>query len=65
VDLRPDGVIRIHMRGPDGTIYPMTGVFQTIVGELRAEAVPHLAGMEQGWAEVLDRLADSLAKDLG
>lgn len=53
------------MRGPDGTIYPMTGVFQTIVGELRAEAVPHLAGMEQGWAEVLDRLADSLAKDLG
>ena len=31
VDARPGGAIRIHMRGPDGTIYPMTGTFEEIV----------------------------------
>ena len=31
LDLRPGGAILIHMRGPDGTVYPMTGVFQEIV----------------------------------
>lgn len=31
LDVRPGGAIRIHMRGPDGTIYPMTGVYQEIV----------------------------------
>jgi uncharacterized protein YndB with AHSA1/START domain len=27
IDARSGGVLRIHMRGPDGTIYPMTGRF--------------------------------------
>src|SRR5258708_3567492 len=31
LDLRPAGAILIHMRGPDGTVYPMTGVYQEIV----------------------------------
>jgi uncharacterized protein YndB with AHSA1/START domain len=31
LDVRPGGAIRIHMRGPDGTLYPMTGVYQEIV----------------------------------
>jgi uncharacterized protein YndB with AHSA1/START domain len=31
VDPHPGGAIRIHMRGPDGTIYPMTGVFESVV----------------------------------
>jgi uncharacterized protein YndB with AHSA1/START domain len=31
VDVRPGGAIRIHMRAPDGVVYPMTGVFQEIV----------------------------------
>jgi uncharacterized protein YndB with AHSA1/START domain len=30
-DARPGGAIRIHMRGPDGTVYPMTGVVREIV----------------------------------
>jgi uncharacterized protein YndB with AHSA1/START domain len=30
-DVRPGGAMRIHMRGPDGTIYPMTGVYHEIV----------------------------------
>jgi len=31
LDLRPGGAIRIHMRGPDGTVYPMTGVYNEVV----------------------------------
>src|SRR6266576_4505343 len=31
LDARPGGAIRIHMRGPDGTVYPMTGVYQESV----------------------------------
>src|SRR5260370_16948722 len=31
LDLRPGGAIRIHMRGPDGTVYPTTGIYQEIV----------------------------------
>ncbi len=31
LDVRPGGAIRIHMRGPDGTVYPMAGVYQEIV----------------------------------
>jgi uncharacterized protein YndB with AHSA1/START domain len=31
VDLRPGGAIRIHMRGPDGVVYPMSGVYCEIV----------------------------------
>jgi uncharacterized protein YndB with AHSA1/START domain len=31
LDVRPGGAIRIDMRGPDGTVYPMTGVYREIV----------------------------------
>lgn len=31
LDVRPGGAIRIHMRGPDGIVYPMSGVYQEIV----------------------------------
>jgi uncharacterized protein YndB with AHSA1/START domain len=31
LDVRPGGSLRIHMRGPDGAIYPMTGVYKEIV----------------------------------
>ncbi len=30
IDVRPGGKLRIHMRGPDGTVYPMTGIFREI-----------------------------------
>ncbi len=99
VDLRPGGAILIHMRGPNGVIYPMTGVYQEIVkperlifksaamddkgkplfevlntitfteqggkttlvmhasvSNARPEAAPHLAGMEVGWTQSLERL---------
>lgn len=31
LELRPGGAIRINMRGPDGTLYPMTGVYREIL----------------------------------
>ena len=31
LDARPGGAIRIDMRGPDGVVYPMDGVFHEIV----------------------------------
>jgi uncharacterized protein YndB with AHSA1/START domain len=35
VDVRPGGQIRIDMRGPDGTVYPMTGEFNEILAPER------------------------------
>jgi len=35
VDVRPGGVIRIDMRGPNGALYPMSGVYQEIVAPER------------------------------
>jgi uncharacterized protein YndB with AHSA1/START domain len=31
VDLKPGGEIRIDMKGPDGTVYPMGGIFHEII----------------------------------
>ena len=102
LDARPGGAILIHMRGPDGAIYPMEGEFVEVIPPERlvmtsrafgaedgpflleeittvtfeeqggktkltvhaaitratAEAAGALAGMEEGWNQSLDRLAD-------
>jgi len=103
-DARVGGAIRIHMRGPDGRTYRMTGTFHDVVAPerlvfssvvpdengktlfeirnavlfedaggktkltLRATviaktdaAAPYLAGMNQGWSQSLDRLAERVA----
>jgi uncharacterized protein YndB with AHSA1/START domain len=31
LDVRPGGAIRIHMCGPDGTLYPMSGAYREVV----------------------------------
>jgi len=104
LDARPGGAILIHMRGPDGIVYPMTGVFREIVEPerlvftavaedlqgnpllealttvtfveqggktkltvhakaigLAPEAPQMLAGMEAGWTQSLERLAELVA----
>ena len=105
VDVRPGGAIRIDMRAPDGTVFPMKGVFREIVeperlvftstafedekgnpqlealntvtfaehgGKTRLtlhavviratpEVAAALAGMETGWTQSLERLAELLA----
>ena len=35
MDVRTGGAIRIHMRAPDGVVYPMKGVFKEIVAPER------------------------------
>ena len=104
LDVRPGGAILIHMRGPDGVVYPMKGVFHEIVEPERlvftssafedeegnpqlealntvtfaehegktkltlhavvVKATPAakgaLQGMEEGWNQSLDRLAEYL-----
>lgn len=110
LDVRAGGAIRIDMRGPDGVVYPMTGVFEEIVPPERlvfissaldakgnsmfdilntvtfteqrgktaltlearvikttAVAAQYLKGMEVGWTQTLDRLANHLrsAKEEG
>jgi len=35
MDVRVGGAIRIDMRGPDGTVYPMTGTFREVVAPER------------------------------
>lgn len=35
IDARVGGQILIHMRGPDGTVYPMTGTFREFVAPER------------------------------
>lgn len=106
VNARPGGAILIHMRAPDGTVYPMTGVYREVVPPERivftssaldeaeqplfeilttvtfieqdgkttltvearvlkftAEAVQHLEGMEMGWTQTLERLAEYVTKN--
>ena len=35
MDVRSGGAIRIHMRAPDGVVYPMRGVFEEIIAPER------------------------------
>lgn len=104
VDLRIGGKLLIHMRGPDGVVYPMSGTFQEILppewlvflataldpdGEpvleslttvtfarhsgnrtlltvrtratgLNPVAAQYLAGMQEGWTQSIERLAEFL-----
>ncbi len=52
LDVRPGGAIRIDMRDPDGTVYPMTGTFREIV---RPERLVFTAeALDQNGAAVLE-----------
>src|SRR5271156_5452186 len=105
LDARPGGAILIHMRGPDGTVYPMSGTYREIVEPERivflsaaldgegkpmfevlttvtfveksgkttltmqarvvtttGQAAQHIAGMEVGWSQSLERFEAHLAK---
>jgi uncharacterized protein YndB with AHSA1/START domain len=106
-EARVGGSIRIHMRGPDGVVYPMKGEVREIVAPERlvftgialddagnhilegltvvtfgeehgktrmtmqtraaaviADAARHIAGMEIGWTQSVDRLHALLARGL-
>lgn len=44
VDARPGGAMRIHMKGPDGTVYPMTAEFREVVEPARLAFVSAIPG---------------------
>jgi uncharacterized protein YndB with AHSA1/START domain len=48
VDVRPGGAIRIDMAGPDGTVYPMKGVFHDVVAPERLVFTSSALEDEQG-----------------
>lgn len=54
VDLRTGGKLLIHMRGPDGVTYPMTGTFQEIVPPERLVFLS--AAIDQDGEPVLESL---------
>jgi uncharacterized protein YndB with AHSA1/START domain len=67
MDVRPGGALRIVMRAPDGTDYPMTETFREIAAPERlvamvAAATRMLDGMEAGWTQSIDRLAAHVAQ---
>jgi uncharacterized protein YndB with AHSA1/START domain len=107
LDVRQGGSIRIHMQGPEGTVYPMTGVYREIVKPERlvftttplddkgdpmfevlvtvtfvedggktkvtvdsrvVRTTPgadvYLQGMEAGWSQSLERLAEIVKEPL-
>lgn len=51
VDLRPGGIWRIDMQGPDGTIYPNKGVYQEIVAPERLVYSDVVDEGETAWGE--------------
>jgi uncharacterized protein YndB with AHSA1/START domain len=57
-DARPGGAIRINMTGPDGTVYPMSGVFHEVVEPERLAFTCHAHLSAEGHAslEVLNRV---------
>ncbi len=44
VDARPGGAIRIHMKAPDGAVYPMTAEFREVVEPARLAFVSVIPG---------------------
>jgi uncharacterized protein YndB with AHSA1/START domain len=64
IDARPGGKIHIDMRGPDGTIYPMTGIVQEVKAPERLVFIafaedldgnPHLESLTEVTFEDLGR----------
>lgn len=48
LDVRPGGAILIHMQGPDGTVYPMKGVFEEVVEKERLVFASSALEAEEG-----------------
>jgi uncharacterized protein YndB with AHSA1/START domain len=63
IDARVGGAIRIHMRSPDGAIYPMRGEFRDIVPPERL-VFTNIAVNESG-SPIIDGLTTVTFADLG
>jgi len=63
IDPRPGGAILIHMRAPDGVVYPMTGTFREIVEPVRL--VFTCAALDKDGNEMFENLNTVTFADLG
>jgi uncharacterized protein YndB with AHSA1/START domain len=63
LDLKPYGEIRIDMRAPDGTIYPMSGAFREIVEDKRL--VFTTAALDEKGTPLFENLNTVLFEDFG
>ena len=63
LDLRPDGALRIVMRAPNGTDYPMKGVFREIVAPERL-VFTNIA-VDQDGNHIIEGLTTVTFTDLG
>jgi uncharacterized protein YndB with AHSA1/START domain len=63
IDPRPGGAILIHMRAPDGVVYPMTGTFREIVEPIRL--VFTSAALDKDRNELFENLNTVTFADLG
>ena len=46
MDVRPGGKLMIHMRAPDGTVYPMPGIFTEVVKPERLRFTAFAEGLD-------------------
>ena len=46
MDLRPGGKLLIHMQAPDGTVYPMPGIFTEVVKPTRLRFTAYAEGLD-------------------
>ncbi|MDE3172644.1 MAG: SRPBCC domain-containing protein [Gemmatimonadota bacterium] len=54
LDVRPGGRFRIVMRAPDGTDYPMSGVYREVVPPERLVYTNDLSGQPEAWMDMLN-----------
>ncbi len=65
LDVRPGGAIRIDMRGPDGVVYPMQGVFYEIVEPERLVFTSSALEDEKGNPQLVVRTTVTFAEHNG
>lgn len=63
VDLRPGGIFRITMRGPDGTDYPLSGRYIEIEENRRLVMSCSTGGHPPEWHEHLRNLSQGIADE--
>jgi uncharacterized protein YndB with AHSA1/START domain len=65
LDVRPGGAMRIDMLGPDGVVYPDTGVYHEIVPPERIVFTSRAFEDESGQAELEVLITVTFAEDAG
>jgi uncharacterized protein YndB with AHSA1/START domain len=54
MDLRPGGAWRLVMRGPDGSEYPLSGIYREIVKPVRIVTSVDVSEHPDGWFDMIE-----------